>query len=65
MTRHWTARRGIGLSEILACGTPYDVVLRAALKVERHPIMIEVLQGATCAACGYRAPEPVSDGGWL
>jgi Na+-translocating ferredoxin:NAD+ oxidoreductase RNF subunit RnfB len=62
MTRHhFTARRGIGLSEILACGDDSREVAIEALKVERHPTLIEVLPGATCGKCGYRRPDPISD----
>ena len=61
MNRHWTARRGIGLSEILACGDDSQKVVREALRHERHPTLIEVLPGATCARCGYRRPDPISE----
>ena len=54
--RHWTARRGIGLSEILACGDDYQLVATAALRHERHPQIIEVLPGATCGLCGFTNP---------
>ena len=59
MIHHYTARRGIGLSEILACGEDRETVVREALRYERHPTIIEVPPGAICARCGYREADRV------
>jgi Na+-translocating ferredoxin:NAD+ oxidoreductase RNF subunit RnfB len=55
---HFTARRGVGLAEILACGDDPRAVAQEALKVERHPILVEVLPGAVCGKCGFTREEP-------
>lgn len=52
MTHHYTARRGIGLSEILTCGDDRDQVIREALRYERHPTIVAQGPGVRCARCG-------------
>ncbi len=53
LTRHYTARRGVGLSEILSCGEDYQAVVREALRYERHPTVLEILSGGICPRCGF------------
>jgi hypothetical protein len=61
LTRHYTARRGVGLSEIIACGDDQDRVVREALKYERHPIPVEILPGSVCPRCGWGDEEEEAD----
>ena len=63
MIRHYTTRRGVGLAEVLSCGDDFEAVVRAALAIERHPVVVEVLPGATCPRCGWSAARAAHAGG--
>ncbi len=64
LTRHYTARRGVGLSEILSCGEDYEAVVREALKYERHPSVIEILPGGICPRCWFEQEGAAKAEGW-